>query len=260
MLIALDLDGTLLREDKSISDLTLDMLARCRAAGHRVALSTGRPPVLQGVRYTGSPVPFWDGAVYCNGAQIVAQGRPLGENYLQPAQWSALYHNLCAHHVPFRIGGNPLDGGVVCNFPIHRFAPHYKDYAPITSESLQQPVTKAFLYPSEYWTMEKIRACVPPGCQMLALDGGQIVNILKAGVSKAQGIADLAAHFGLGMEDVIAFGDDRNDLELLQRAGTGVAMGNSRPEILEQIPLHTLSNEEDGVAVYLRRLLLDVEA
>ena len=95
---------------------------------------------------------------------------------------------------------------------------------------------------------------------MLALDGGQIVNILKAGVSKAQGIADLAAHFGLGMEDVIAFGDDRNDLELLQRAGTGVAMGNSRPEILEQIPLHTLSNEEDGVAVYLRRRLLDVEA
>jgi Cof subfamily protein (haloacid dehalogenase superfamily) len=78
-----------------------------------------------------------------------------------------------------------------------------------------------------------------------------MVEISAAGVTKAAGLAWLCAREGIAAEDVLAFGDMPNDVPMLTWAGHSVAMANAHPAVREVADEVTLSNDEDGVAVYL---------
>lgn len=256
MLIAMDMDGTLMRNDKSVSDRTREVLLECRRRGHRVMLATGRPPILQGLRYTGYPEPFWDAGIYCNGAQVFVGGDVLEEHLMAPDQWTAIYRALANSGTSFRFAANPRDGSVICSFPLNSVAPHYTVFRDVADVDLTQPVSKVFVHADEYWTIERLVALTPAGCRHVVLDGGRQVNFFLDGLSKAKGVEAVARYYGMSMADVIAFGDDRNDLEMLHAAGMGVAMGNAYSDVLAEIPLHTGSNEEDGIAQFLEKHLL----
>jgi Cof subfamily protein (haloacid dehalogenase superfamily) len=79
-----------------------------------------------------------------------------------------------------------------------------------------------------------------------------LVEISAAGVTKAAGLAWLCAREGIAAEDVLAFGDMPNDVPMLTWAGHSVAMANAHPAVSEVADEVTLSNDEDGVAKYLR--------
>jgi hypothetical protein len=81
-----------------------------------------------------------------------------------------------------------------------------------------------------------------------------LVEISAAGVTKAAGLAWLCEREGFTAADVVAFGDMPNDLPLLAWAGRSVAMDNAHPALKEIADEVTLSNDEDGVAVYLEKL------
>jgi hypothetical protein len=81
-----------------------------------------------------------------------------------------------------------------------------------------------------------------------------LVEISAAGVTKAAGLAWLCEREGLTAADVVAFGDMPNDIPLLSWAGHGVAMGNAHPAVVEVADEVTRTNDEDGVALYLRTL------
>ena len=75
------------------------------------------------------------------------------------------------------------------------------------------------------------------------------------GVDKAFGLARLSERLGVPRSDVIAFGDNHNDLPMLRWAGTSVAMANSEPVAFDAAGERTLRNDEDGVAAFLERFL-----
>ncbi|MEU8816317.1 HAD family hydrolase [Actinoplanes sp. NPDC048796] len=81
-----------------------------------------------------------------------------------------------------------------------------------------------------------------------------LVEISAAGVTKAAGLAWLCENEGIKAEEVVAFGDMPNDIPLLAWAGRGVAMGNAHPAVKEVADEVGLTNDEDGVAQYLRDL------
>ena len=81
-----------------------------------------------------------------------------------------------------------------------------------------------------------------------------LVEISAAGVTKAAGLAWFCERDGRTAEEVVAFGDMPNDLPLLAWAGRSVAMGNAHPALREIADEVTLTNDEDGVAVYLEKL------
>lgn len=83
--------------------------------------------------------------------------------------------------------------------------------------------------------------------------GRGLLEISASGVTKAGTLAELCAGRGIDATEVIAFGDMPNDLTVLDWAGTGYAMGNAHPDVLAAVPSHTVSNEEDGVALVLER-------
>ncbi|BDP53149.1 hypothetical protein EfmJHP35_10730 [Enterococcus faecium] len=83
-----------------------------------------------------------------------------------------------------------------------------------------------------------------------------ILEIVSKGIHKAKGVQEIANYLSIDQKDVIAFGDEHNDLELLDYAGWGVAMANGTDQ-LKGIAndVTPLKNQEDGLAVYLEKLL-----
>ncbi len=77
------------------------------------------------------------------------------------------------------------------------------------------------------------------------------IEINRGGINKGKALGIIADYLGIRTEDTIAFGDYDNDIEMLEMAGDGVAMANSSPAVLSRISRRTLSNDEDGVAVFL---------
>jgi hypothetical protein len=65
----------------------------------------------------------------------------------------------------------------------------------------------------------------------------------------------VAKHLGVEPEEIVSFGDNYNDMEMIQQTGLGIAMGNAVPELKKVADFVTLSNQEDGVAYVLEALL-----
>ena len=86
-----------------------------------------------------------------------------------------------------------------------------------------------------------------------------LLEISAAGVTKATGLAGLAGRAGIAAAEVVAFGDMPNDLPMLAWAGRAVAVANAHPEVLAVADEVTASNDDDGVALVLERLLTDVD-
>ena len=82
-----------------------------------------------------------------------------------------------------------------------------------------------------------------------------IKEVSAGGIHKGSGVAALCAALGIEQDEVIAFGDELNDVEMIAWAGHGVAMGNAADVAKDAADEIALTNDEDGVAVVLQRLL-----
>lgn len=92
----------------------------------------------------------------------------------------------------------------------------------------------------------------------VAVSGEWVVEISAAGVNKAAALQELAADLGIEADDVVAFGDYPNDLPMLAWAGRSIAPANAHPEVLAQVDEVTESNDNDGVALAIERLLAEL--
>ncbi|KRL91540.1 Cof-type HAD-IIB family hydrolase [Lactobacillus kalixensis] len=81
------------------------------------------------------------------------------------------------------------------------------------------------------------------------------IDIVQPGIHKANGLKELGATIGVTLDEMVAFGDGGNDLEMIQEVGDGVAMKNATPALLKVADHITTSNKEDGVLSYLENLL-----
>ena len=81
------------------------------------------------------------------------------------------------------------------------------------------------------------------------------LEMMAEGVDKGTGLSELCGYLGIPLSETMAFGDQENDLPMLEIAGIGVAMGNAEPMVLEKTAYHTLSNAEDGVAAMILKTI-----
>jgi len=89
-------------------------------------------------------------------------------------------------------------------------------------------------------------------------EGCALLEVTAPGVTKATGVQALADRYGIRMSEVIAVGDNLNDLPLLRVAGHAVAMGNASPEVQQVADVVTDTNDRDGVAAFLEEFVLRV--
>jgi len=84
-------------------------------------------------------------------------------------------------------------------------------------------------------------------------------EVMPKGISKGKSLLEIAKYYDIPIEDTIAFGDEENDLTMIEAAGIGVAMGNAIDLVREAADYITLSNDEDGIADYLEKFVLKRE-
>jgi Cof subfamily protein (haloacid dehalogenase superfamily) len=258
-LVASDLDGTLLRSDLSVSDRTRAALTAVQEAGIRLLLVSARPPrwirpAMDGIGLDPAAHPL---AVCCNGAIVwdVAEERILTHRPLDAATAQRLVTELRE-----RIPGVAF----ACEAEL-RYAkePHYVPLWPVPEDWVEADalefgdVTKLIVKHPQVAQSELYAAAVELcGADAFAcFSGDDLVEISAAGVTKAAAIAGLAEELGIGAHEVVAFGDMPNDVPMLLWAGRGVAVANAHPDALAAADEVTASNDEDGVALVLERLV-----
>ncbi len=127
---------------------------------------------------------------------------------------------------------------------LQKFSPHKREERYSTLDILNEPIYQCVLLSPESET-EKL-ANLFPECHFTRSNNYTVDIVLKGG-SKFIGIKNVISHFGIQMEEVMAFGDSWNDCEMLQNVGVGVAMGNALPAIKELADHTTDTNDQDGI-------------
>ena len=93
-------------------------------------------------------------------------------------------------------------------------------------------------------------------CRLQSFRGENWYAFMPVGAGKVQAIRELAKILDISLDDIVAFGDDISDMEMLKMCGIGVAVANAVPDIKAIADSVTLSNDEDGVAEWLAKNVL----
>jgi hydroxymethylpyrimidine pyrophosphatase-like HAD family hydrolase len=263
-LIATDLDGTLVRSDDTVSAYTRDVLARVKAAGIRIVGATGRGPRLtELVRHD---IPAADFLVLGGGSRVLDLSDPAYPVVLRDERLpgDVLAEILTA--VERRVGTLSvlIEAGDCQDSPLWGDPDptwRYPDVveARVRAECLTGPVIKGFArHPAHDADalLAIARAAVAPELASITQAGLGYIEICPPGVDKATGLAVVATALGMDPDDILVFGDMPNDLPMFAWAGFGrVAVANAHPAVRAVADEVTAANDQDGVAVFLDRML-----
>ncbi|WLR43289.1 Cof-type HAD-IIB family hydrolase [Bacillus carboniphilus] len=249
--IFFDIDGTLLDHEKKIPNSTKYAIDKLKENGHYVAISTGRAPFMfKDIR---SELGI-DSFVSFNGQFVVFEGNIAYENPLSERKLESLrlYSEERNHPLVFMshedMKATVYDhkyihesmGSLLFNHPEH--LPHYHQSSSIYQTLLFCQDGEELEYRRDYQDFHIIR------WHEYATD------ILPIGGSKAEGIKHLLERLKIPKEDVYAFGDGLNDLEMIEFVGNGVAMGNAVLELKNVADMVTKPVDEHGIEYGLKKL------
>ncbi|MFF1955952.1 Cof-type HAD-IIB family hydrolase [Streptomyces sp. NPDC058220] len=264
-LIATDLDGTLLHDDKSVSDRTIAALAAAEKAGIEVFFVTGRPSRWMDV--VSEHVHGHGLAICANGAAVVDlhAGGELVEVRALDRETALTVVQALRDAAPGTTYAVELTTGIHYE---PTYPPFHEDPGATvaTAEKLlgtadqgpAAPVVKLLahhpdLTPDGFLTLA--RTAVGDLATVTRSSPTALLEVSGLGVSKASTLALCCAERGISSDEVVAFGDMPNDLEMLTWAGTSYAMGNAHPDVLAAASGRTATNNEDGVAVVIEEIL-----
>lgn len=252
-LIALDVDGTILGYDESLSPAVAAAVTAVRAAGIRTVIATGRS--LHGTLDVCRMLGMADGPVVCsNGAVIadVATGQPTDVVTFDPTDSVRFF----ADQVPDatlaveEIGvGYRLTGEFPAGELTGRFTVVSHD------QLVQGPVSRLIVRWAGGEREHLFRLAREAGLEGVdyAIGYSAWLDFMPAGVSKASALELVAERAGASAADVLAVGDGHNDLEMLTWAGHGVAMGHAPEDVRDSADEVCAPVAEDGLADVLNR-------
>jgi Cof subfamily protein (haloacid dehalogenase superfamily) len=257
LLVATDLDGTVVRSDGTISDRTRQVLAAVEEAGAVLVLVTGRPPrwmppIVEATGHRGV-------AICANGALVydLHTSTVVRQSLLTAAALADIVAALRRDLPGIAFAVERHDTGFA-HEPSYR--PRWdstdaKSIRPI--EDLLSDGAVKLLARHDGIAPDVVLATAHQSIGGMASvthsssDG--LVEISAKGVSKATALASLAEEHGIDASEVVAFGDMPNDLPMLVWAGRGIAVANAHPDVLAVADEVTASNDDDGVAQVLDR-------
>ncbi|MER5474512.1 HAD family hydrolase [Streptomyces sp. NPDC002685] len=259
-LVATDLDGTLLRSDETVSERTREALAAVTAAGAAHIVVTGR--AVPWTRHILDDLGYRGLAVCGQGAQVYDAGehRLLTSVTLDRQLAALALAKIEAEVGPLLLAASRdgLDGAVLVG-PGYRRLDGSLPVVPIkdASDLWSAPLNKVYVQHPTLSDDElaAVTVEVAGGLVGVTMAGAGIVELLPLGLSKATGLSLAARRLGLKAADTLAFGDMPNDLPMFAWAAHGVAMDNAHDDLKAIADEVTSSNEEDGIAVVLERLL-----
>ncbi|NUP73172.1 MAG: HAD family hydrolase [Sinomonas sp.] len=261
-LVASDIDGTILSRDGRISERTVRAFQACEAAGIAVVFVTGRParwltPLSEQLGHTGTVICSNGALVYDleRMAVVSAQGIPRHTMFEVRDIVRGLFPETTF------AAETPTEFVMETGFaePRHRQlldqVRHGELEELVTGDEVVKFMAKIEGMPAE----DYFGAVAPHVAHLVAITHSALdvtmLEMAPLGVNKAVTLAEYAHALGVPPEDVVAFGDMPNDVEMLTWAGEGYAMSSGHPRALAATDLHAPGIEDDGVAQVLERKL-----
>jgi Cof subfamily protein (haloacid dehalogenase superfamily) len=266
-LIAVDLDGTLLNEKKTVSPANAAALRRAAAAGVKIMISSGRifPEAELCVRGLDSVSLI----SACNGADIfdLAARRGKGSRPLPPEALdgivailrdSPLFYSLYTHDTVIIEKGIPERFACYKAYIEGRFAHSvFVDDIRAPGPVVEGGVYKIYAMSPDKEATARVRAAIEGRLDVeVSSSYANNIEITARGVDKGSALAAIEREYGIPREEMIALGDSENDLPMLNYAGLPIAMGNAEPCVLKAAKAVTLRNDEDGVAAAIEKYAL----
>lgn len=239
-LIALDMDGTLLRDDHDISEENRKAVQRAKDEGIHVVVSTGRP--IARSKHIIESLGESEYAVTVNGGEIYDRHYNLVERQvLEMTEVKRLWELQQEHSI--RLWTSTVQGAFDSDYTFEKPIDEY-DWLKIGFEVPDESIREVILKEVTANPALEVTNSSPVN-----------IEINPAGVSKAAALHKVSDWLGFSINEVMAVGDSLNDMAMIKEAGIGVAMGNAQDEVKKEADLVTKSNMEDGVAEVIHRII-----
>lgn len=270
-LLVVDIDGTLLGGSREISAGDREALAKARALGVEVSLSTGRVPracadIIDQLSLDGYHI-FADGASVSNPAGV-------DEIYVQSLDWEVVKEMVGVahrHEIPLELysATDYFAEQETWSTEIHR---HFFGISPTVVDLARLDERERIIKVGVVTTSAGEVARAEGFCRHFggrlhfswartpAYPGVDFINILAPEVSKGKALEALTSHLRIPMDEVIAIGDGTNDISLLSTAGLAVAMANALDDVKAVADHVTLDVDHSGVAAAIKKFLLSPES
>lgn len=266
-LVALDMDGTLLKEDKTISKENLTAIEKAKENGVKFVLATGRP--IKGIEKYLKQLDLIsdnDYAVSFNGAVIqnTKTGEIISKNYMNLNDLKYLYGiskklNVNIHLLtPYSCVTPKLNKYSQLESDINNIPLQIVDF-----DSIDKTTTIVkIMFIDDESILDKVIERLPNDIHdryTVLRSAPFFLEFINKAVNKGFGVKTLAKNLGINQEEIICMGDAENDIHMIKYAGLGVAMGNAFPAVKEVANYITKTNENHGVAHVIKKFILDTE-
>ena len=265
-LLCLDIDGTILNSRKELTEGIKNAVDYAKGQGVKVFLASGRS--LPGLKDILEELDITGNCICMSGAPILAGGKEIERNGLDGKHLDILVD--CAQkydsqlfltgmdfnltnrellgHLADEVGKGSLRGDYIIRTDWRSFRDEVARY--------RAQVLKAAMKQTEEDNFRKMKEeLLSLGLFHVVKSDTNFVDINPVGCNKGKAVETLARYYGFGMENVMCIGDDENDVEMVGRAGYGVAMGNAEECVRKVARYVTESNDEDGAAKAVFRLI-----
>lgn len=273
-IIAVDLDGTLLSDEKKILPETAAALKKASEMGIEIVPSTGRP--FGGIPDFIMNFDFVSYALTCNGAAVydAKSGRCISEAPLSPEKAAEILKTITSFDISidaFISGKSYKEDSqkkMIDNLDLSDIMKNYIKSTRIFVDDLTGFILENNLSVQKFTLnftrdqngvlidREKTRLFLETVPDIALVSGGMNnLEITRSGVNKGAALLRLGELLGVPREEIMAFGDSGNDLDMIKAAGFGIAMANSDKEVLSAAGYVTLSNNDNGIAAALERFV-----
>lgn len=264
--IFFDIDGTLITSDSKVLDSTREAIRLAQKQGIFCGIATGRGPVKIEDRIEQLPLDVY---VMYNGQLVYTKEKDIYQRPFSAETLQRIVNFADEEHRQIIFGGRyRLDGSHLMKwsqnsllkkiagrmpkwFPVRSTRRLLQSFSPNREKGrykklsiLKEPIYQCVLFSAET-EAQRLQELLPD-CSFQRSNPYSVDIVPKNG-SKYHGILEFTKSAGIELEEVMAFGDHYNDIEMIQKVGIGVAMGNGLSEVKEQADYVTATNEKDGI-------------
>ena len=242
--IIFDLDETLLNNQREVSDYTKSVLDRLRSMGHKIVINTARSKMTNQVIFDRIQPDY---AILCGGSGIIDKdGEYIYKCEIPKEKVRAISEELSSLGITFSVQGDPYlysNNPEFTRFDVMHFNHDEFDYNFDSPKLIVNLADRDSEYFANKYDIE-----------VVSYFGGPLYRFNHKDATKAKGNSALVKMLGGSESDIIAFGDDEGDVDMLQEAGIGVIMKNAKDSVKSKVSRVTeYTNDEDGVAKFLEK-------